>query len=358
MNIFTAVMLVFALAGLIDKMFGSKTRLSSSFDQGLLTMGTMTVSIMGVSCVGVEFISNHSDLILSYLSTMPFDPSVIGGMLLAADMGGFAVSSQLTSDAQMLVLNGVVLSSLFGQFVTFQLPVFTSAAKKEELPSILKGFIIGIIVIPLGLVVSGLLLSLDFLTILRQMLPILILCAILAIGLMKASERILSIFQVVVKLTQFLVYALFLLTILGVFIPKMAYAEISSVQEISIIILKSTIVICGSMVLCQLILKFFRAMLQKLALKLGTNEISIVAMLLNCATSLAILPLLGKMDHKGRMLNAAFSVSGAYVLGGQLGFVSSVESASAVTIYLIAKVLCGFTSMLLVHLFYDKWNSF
>ena len=48
-------------------------------------------------------------------------------------------------------------------------------------------------------------------------------------------------------------------------------------------------------------------------------------MIMNFATSLAILPLISKMDKKGRMLNAAFSVSGAYMLGGQLGFVSSVS---------------------------------
>lgn len=358
MNIFTAVMLVFAFIGLIDKMFGSKTRLSSSFDKGLLTMGTMTVSIIGVSCVGVAFISNHSDFILSYLSKMPFDPSVLGGMLLAADMGGFAISSQLTSDVQMLVLNGVVLSSLFGQFVTFQLPVITSATEKENLPGLLKGFMIGIIVIPVGLMVSGFLLHLRFLTIIRQMVPILVLCVILILGLMKAPKQALSIFQIVVNLTQFLVCALFLLTILGIFIPDLAYADMDSVQEISVIVLKSTIIICGSMVLCESILKFFRAKLQKLALKLGTNEISIVAMLLNCATSLAILPLLGKMDDKGRMLNAAFSVSGAYFLGGQLGFVSSVASPSTVTVYLAAKVLCGFASMALVHVLYDRLNKF
>ena len=65
MNIFTAVMLIFSVTGLIDKMFGSKMGLSQSFDKGLLTMGTMSAALTGMSCVGVEFIQAHSGDIIS-----------------------------------------------------------------------------------------------------------------------------------------------------------------------------------------------------------------------------------------------------------------------------------------------------
>lgn len=357
MNIFTAVMLLFALAGLADKMFGSRIGLSDSFDKGLLTMGTMSAAIIGVSCVGVEFINLHIDSIQHVLALMPFDPSIMGGMILAADMGGYAISNQLTSNVTMVVFNGVILSSLFGQFVTFQLPVFKAASDRETLPVIIKGFIIGILAVPVGLIISGILLGMSISSIFIQLIPILIICILLAAGFIKFPSKTLQGFNVFIFITQFFVYLTFLITIIGIFVPELGYADIESVREISVIVLKSTIIISGSMVISDIILRFFRAKLQLLASKLGTNEISVVAMLLNCTTSLAILPLLSKMDNKGRMMNAAFSVSGSYFLGGQLGFVSSVASPSDVTVYIIAKTLCGFLSMILVHFFYDKLSS-
>ena len=77
-------------------------------------------------------------------------------------------------------------------------------------------------------------------------------------------------------------------------------------------------------------------------------------MLLNCATSLAILPLVSRMDEKGKMLNAAFSVSGTYVLGGQLGFVSSVSDGATVTVFVITKVLCGVLSIIIMDIAYRR----
>ena len=194
--------------------------------------------------------------------------------------------------------------------------------------------------------------------ILIQLIPILIICLLLAAGLIMKPQKTLKGFNVFVFITQFFVYLTFLITIMGVFIPQWSYVDVESVHEIALIVLKSTIIVCGSIVMSELVLRFFRGRLQKIASRLGINEVSMIAILLNCATSLAILPLLPKMDKKGMMMNAAFSVSGPYFLGGQLGFVSSVVPSSDVTVYFIAKIICGFSSMLLVYIFYDKLSSF
>ena len=49
MNVFTAIMLVFATVGMLDKVAGGRFRLSESFDKGLLTMGTMCIPMVGMS---------------------------------------------------------------------------------------------------------------------------------------------------------------------------------------------------------------------------------------------------------------------------------------------------------------------
>lgn len=87
---------------------------------------------------------------------------------------------------------------------------------------------------------------------------------------------------------------------------------------------------------------------------LSVNETAVIGLLLSCATSLAMVPLFSRMDEKGKLINAAFSVSGAFFLGGQLGYIASVTDSYGVTVYLVTKVLCGLLSILVVQLLYGK----
>ena len=60
------------------------------------------------------------------------------------------------------------------------------------------------------------------------------------------------------------------------------------------------------------------------------------------------------MDEKGKMMNAAFGVSGAYVLGGQFAFISSVSDGYTVTVFMVSKVLCGVLSAFVMSRIYYR----
>ena len=55
------------------------------------------------------------------------------------------------------------------------------------------------------------------------------------------------------------------------------------------------------------------------------------------------------MDEKGKQLNSAFSISGSYVLGGSMAFVSAVSSGYVVTVFIISKLVSGLLSMFIMH---------
>ena len=58
--------------------------------------------------------------------------------------------------------------------------------------------------------------------------------------------------------------------------------------------------------------------------------------------------LFSKMNKKGKILNAAFSLSGAFVFGGQLGFIASVNPAS-VTWFVVVKLLAGILGLVIAN---------
>ena len=148
-------------------------------------------------------------------------------------------------------------------------------------------------------------------------------------------------------------YIFFLIVILGLYFPQLQYVELSLVEESLLMVLKMIIIVCGSMVLSEIILKYGSKYIQKIANILDVNKESIIGFILNCASSLAMLPLYSKMNTKGKLMNAAFSVSGAYVFGGQLGFISSVSNES-VTVYVLIKLICGLLSVVIIQIMYKR----
>ena len=354
MNIFILIMLAFSCLGLLDKLLGARWGFAPSFDRGLSTMGSMAMAIVGVCCVGVEFIQRNTDAILKMTESMPFDASFLIGCILAPDMGGYFIAEQLSSSRDVLILNGIILASVLGQTITFQIPVFLESVDREDHPAVIKGFIVGIIMAPVGVLIAGILLKMEIGLLMVHFVPLLIICLLLAAGLIKFPGRLIRVFAVFARGIQWIIGITFFFTIIGVFVPSLAYTDMESVHEAVTILFKCAIIIGGSLVLSEIILKLFRARLQKLAIRIGINEVSIISFLMNFSTSLAILPLYPKMDEKGKMMNAAFGVSGAYVLGGQFAFISSVSDGYTVTVFMVSKVLCGVLSAFVMSRIYDR----
>ena len=77
MNLFIAILLVFALAGLCDKIFGGRWHLASAFDQGLNTMGSLCLSMSGIYCIAITFLNGQTALFQRLNEILPFDASIL-----------------------------------------------------------------------------------------------------------------------------------------------------------------------------------------------------------------------------------------------------------------------------------------
>ena len=342
-------MLIFAAAGFADKALGGRWGLSGSFDRGLGIMGTMAIPVVSICTVGTEFIGRHADAMSGLSDTLFFDPTTIIGAILPPDFGGYYIVRAMTDSHDLLVFNGVILGTLLGQAIAFQLPIFMAATDREDHPAVFRGFIVGMVVVPVGLLIGALCIRMPAGLFFRQFLPVLIICLVIAAGLWRAPKKTARIFSVFAQLINWLFYILFAIAVAGIFLPSLAYASMDSVHEALLIVFKCAVVAAGALVMSELILKVFRRQIQRIAARMGINEVSAVSLLMTCATSLAILPLYPRMDPKGKQIVAAFSLSGAYVFGGSMAFVSTVSSGMTVAVFVLVKILCGALSAYIVH---------
>ena len=186
MNFFILIMLFICLIGLLDKILNNRLGLVESFDKGINSMGSIAMSMIGFYCIAITLIQNNVDVITNTSKNSLLDPSIIIGSILAPDMGGFSIVSGLHNEA-FLIFSGVILTSTLGQTISFQLPIFLASLKKDDLHPFISGLVYGILSLPLVLIVVALYLNIPNLLI--NLLPILVLCIVLVIGLYFSYEK-------------------------------------------------------------------------------------------------------------------------------------------------------------------------
>lgn len=349
-------MLVFAAAGLLDEITGGKMGLAPEFRKGLGTMGSLTFSTMGLYVFGVSFVQNHMEEILAAGEHMPFDPSVIVGCLLAPDMGALPIALRVAADERTAVFAGSMISGSLGMTVGFQLPVFLATVKKEEVPDLMFGFICGIIPIPIGLLTGGLMIGMSVTEILRNMLPVILVCAVLIAAYLivpGATKKVLIAFGMMIRVVSGILFAI---AAAGVFMPEIIPVDQSLVSEILVMVLRMMIVASGGLVLSHIVLTKFGSVIAKAGRLLGVNNESVMGLFLSLTQSLAMLPLYSGMNRRGQILNAAFSVAAAYVLGGQFAFTASLIPGKWLSAYMISKLLNGALGILVAVLLLNMQN--
>lgn len=354
MNFFILIMLILCLLGLVDKILNNRLGLVEAFDKGIDSMGGIAMSMIGFYCIAITLIQNNVDVITKLSANSSLDPSIIIGSILAPDMGGFSIISQLNNPA-FLIFSGVVLTSTLGTTISFQLPIFLATLKKDELNPFISGLVYGILSLPVVLIVLAIYLQIP--NLLVNLLPILLLCLILVIALYYSYDKtifVLTLFGYVIRVVSIVLFGL---VVLQLFFDKLPFTSSVLISEAMVIVLRMCIVVCGSMILSDLVIKKFSKFIFMIGQKLGINSTSVMGLLLSLGTSIAMVPLFSQMDRRGKMMNAAFSVSGAYVLGGQLGFIASVIDGNGVLIYMVSKIVAGVLAIVLVMVFERKKDS-
>lgn len=352
MNIFILIMLVFAFLGLFDKIINNKLGLVDSFDKGIQSMGTLALSMIGFYCIAVTFVNQNVEIIESFSKLFHFDSSIIVGCLLAPDLGGYSIINQLSSNKEFVLFAGLIVTSTIGTVISFQLPLFLTALNKKDIQSYIKGLIYGIIVTPVILIPIGVFLKIK--NILILLLPVFVVCFILILGLTFLKKQTMIFLTYFGEFIRIISLIFFCFVIISIYNDNLSFIEITLIEEALLIVFKCTMIVIGSMILCDLCLKYFSNAINKIANYLGVNSYSIIGLFLQMATSVAMFPIFSKMDTKGKIMNGAFSVSGAYVLGAQLGFVSSVTSNRGIMIYIITKLCAGFLAVVIAHIFQSK----
>lgn len=100
------------------------------------------------------------------------------------------------------------------------------------------------------------------------------------------------------------------------------------------------ITLAGAFPLVHFLKKVLSRVLSPLGDRLNMNENALIGLVSSLAHSIPMFKMLHTMDEKGKLVNIAFAVSGAFVLGGHLGFTASVEAEMLIPM-MAGKIIAG-----------------
>ena len=343
-EILIAVMAVFAVLGALDRIFGNKFGLGQEFENGIMAMGSLALAMVGIITLAPVLADLLRPVVVPVYTFLGADPAMFAGSILACDMGGGPLAMELAESEEAALLGGILAGSTLGATIVFTIPVAMGIVKDEDKPAVAKGILCGIVTIPLGIFAGGLTAGFPFMTVVMNLIPIVILAALIALGLWKAEKAMIKGFgwfgKGIVAVITVGLAASIVETLTGfVLIPGMAPIS-EGFETVGAI----AIVLAGAFPLVFAVTKLLQKPLMKLGGVLKINDTAAGGLIATMANSIATFGLLKEMDRRGKVVNVAFAVSAAFVFGDHLGFTAGFAPEMMLSM-IVAKLVGGVSAV-------------
>lgn len=351
MNFVSVIMLVFSMIGAFDRIIGNKLGLSKEFEKGFMLLGNMSLSMIGMIIISPLIADSLSPVFDFVLEVLHVDPSIIPASLFANDMGGAPLSKEIASDESVGMFNALVVSSMMGCTVSFTIPYALGIVEKRMHKSVFLGFLCGIVTIPVGCIAAGLLTNIGLKAFAINLLPLVLLSGIIAVGLILCPSvcvKIFSVFGIIIKTLITVGLALGIFRFLS---GKELISGLATIEEGAAVCLNAAIVMTGAFPLMNIISRLLASPLKALGARIGVNSSSALGIVSSLATSMTTFEMMKDMDEKGVVINSAFAVSGAFTFAGHLAFTLAFDPAYIMPM-IVGKIVAGFTAILLSILIY------
>lgn len=353
MNIITVVVIVFSLLGALDRIIGGRFGLGKEFEKGFGLLGAMALSMIGMIVITPWLASVLEPVFTFVWKYLHIDPSVVPAMLFANDMGGAPLATQIAVNEQVGGFNALIVSSMMGVTISFTIPFALGVVKMEQHKELFLGVLCGIVAIPLGCLVSGLMLRLPLGVLLIDLLPLLIFAGILTFGLLKYPDACIKIFSGFAVLIRGLITVGLVIGMIHFLTGKELVNPISTLEEGAMVCVNASVVLAGAFPFMWIVSKLLKRPLCYIGDKMGINEVSALGFASTLVSSAPTYGLMYKMDEKGAILNSAFSVSAAFVFGGHLAFTMAFDQ-DYIPEMMVGKLVAGVLAIFVAHYVYES----
>ena len=343
-----AVMVVFAVAGIIDSTFlDGKLGLAEEFTKGMEMIGPLCVAIVGIISLVPALAWVIERTLTPLYASLGLDPSMAVTSIIAIDMGGFQLAESVALDPLVGRWAGIVYGSMMGATIVFSIPVGLSAIRPEDKDAFSKGILYGIAAIPVGTFVGGLIMGVPLASVLKNIaLPVLF-SALLVFCLAKFTDTTTRVFAKFSEIVNVIAMAGLALAMVNDLVLKpLGYTDLPFFRLLAptgdgIAVAGAIgLVLAGALPFVKCLNRWLDAPLKSLGKRFGMTDAGITGFLLSCANNMAMFATLDRMNDREKVLNIAFAVCAAFVIGDHLAF-TAANAPECIAPMMAAKLVSG-----------------
>ncbi|MFA7552830.1 MAG: ethanolamine utilization protein EutH [Spongiibacteraceae bacterium] len=356
----------------------------NQFEEGFNAMGALALAMVGIIAIAPVLAKVLSPIVVPIYTALGADPAMFATTLLANDMGGYFLAKELATGADGVInysswmYAGLILGAMMGPTIVFSIPVAVGIIDVKDRPYLAAGIMAGIVTIPLGCIAGGFaamastvmvpgseqLIEFNLPLIFMNLIPVIIVSALIAIGLWLIPERMINGFAIFAKfLVAFITIGLMSAVLertLGItLIPgmdpifmsegDMPGVDMRAVEVIGAI----AIILLGAYPMVLLLTRWFEKPLLKMGNVLNVNPTAATGLIATLANNIPMFQIMKDMDSRGKIICSAFAVSAAFTFGDHLGF-TAANKPDMIMAVIIGKLIGGITAVLFAMLLADK----
>lgn len=374
------IIMACAIAGCLASVIKPESELGQQFVAGIDSIGPIFLPVAGIMASAPYLTAFVSAVFGPAYSAVGADPAMAATTFIAVDMGGYQLADALAETRESWIM-AMVTGYMAGATIVFSIPVALKMLEKCDRKYLALGVMSGLLAIPIGVLVASAIiavshpmvrevvstnadatyqLALSWGQIGVNLIPLIIICVALAVGLKFKPDAMIKGFIVFGRVMESALKIVFVLVVVEYFTgvwstlfgsfgfdPIIADEEdIFRALEVSGAI---GMMLCGAFPMVYLIRRYLAKPLAKIGGAVGLSSDATAGLLAGSANVLALFSMVKDLRAKDKVICMAFAVCCAFLFGDHLSFTANFQP-NLIVVVLAGKLAAGICAIVFAKL--------
>lgn len=370
-NYVVYIIMVCAVLGAFGAIRNPEEGIGKEFMTGIQAVGHIFVPAAGIMA-SIPYLSQFIDKVLGpFFHKIGADPAIAATTILASDMGGYQLANVLKESQEGLIM-ALIVGFMSGATIVFSIPMGLAMLDKRDHKFMALGVMAGVLTIPIGAFIASALtlifnskvrevldttsastyeFALSYGKILANLSPLIIFVVAIAAGLKFAPNMMIKGFMIFGRTMDAAIKLVLVFSIVEIFTGVFStmfgawgFDPIMADEADQFRALETAgyigIMLAGAFPMVYLLRKYASRPLEAAGKRIGLSSTGSAGMLATIANILAMFQLVRYMRPKDKVINIAFGVCAAFLLGDHLSFTANFQPTLILPI-LIGKISAG-----------------
>lgn len=369
------IIMACAVAGCIASIVKDGCELGNQFLEGINAIGAIFLPVGGIMAAAPYLTAFVKSVFGPLFALVGADPAMAATTFIAVDMGGYQLADALAATKESWIM-AMMTGYMAGATIVFSIPVALKMLEKKDRRYLAMGTMAGFIMIPVGVLVSSAIialtnpmvreviatsgpatyqLALSWGQIFINLIPLAVICGLIALGLYFVPEGMIKGFNVFGKFMDSALRIVFVLCVVeyftGVFssvfgtwgFEPLIADEIDPNRALEISGYVG-IMLCGAFPMVYLIKTYLARPLGWLGGKVGLSSDATAGILAATANVLALFGIVKDLKEEDKVKCIAYSVCCAFLIGDHLAFTANFQPTLILPV-MLGKLSAGVLSV-------------